>query len=117
VIRDLAEKESSVIIGRCAGYILREQKNCVRVFVHAPIDYRINLVKEHYHENAENMKDYILKLDKSRANYHHFFTQEHWGRAQNYHICLDSSIGIPSTVRLLRKLIEELGALAMEKTA
>jgi len=105
VIRKIAEKESCVIVGRCADYILREFDNCLRVFIHAPLEWRIKCVQEKYHETVANYRDYLQKQDKNRAGYYNYFTQNKWGKAQNYQISLDSSIGIPAAVRVLKEMV------------
>ncbi|MDR3332407.1 MAG: cytidylate kinase-like family protein [Synergistaceae bacterium] len=106
-IKDLAERESCVIIGRCGDYVLGDVKNCVRIFIHAPMEYRVELVKKEYQEGGNSPVEFIRKQDKYRASYYDFFTQHKWGRAQNYNICLDSSIGIAKTVGILKTYIEE----------
>jgi cytidylate kinase len=107
VIKDIAERESCVIIGRCADYVLSEIKDCVRVFIHAPMGWRMKLVRDKYHEGEGELAGYIRKQDKDRASYYNFFTQRKWGRAQNYNICLDSGIGISASARLLKNYVEE----------
>jgi cytidylate kinase len=107
VIRSLAEKGSCVIIGRCADYVLENDPNCIRVFVYAPLDLRVRIVREKYHEDVADTENYIRRQDKGRASYYNFFTQRKWGKAQNYNLCLDSGIGIPASVRLLKKFVEE----------
>lgn len=104
VIRKIAQEGSCVIVGRCADYILREFDNCLRVFVHAPLEWRIQCVRDIYHENVDNYADYLQKQDKNRAGYYNYFTQNKWGKAQNYHLSIDSSIGIPPTVQVLKQM-------------
>ena len=104
VIRRLAQERSCVIVGRCADYILRDFPNCLRIFVYAPLEWRGQCVRDIYHENVDNYEDYLQKQDKNRAGYYNYFTQNKWGKAQNYHISIDSSIGIASTVRVLKEM-------------
>ncbi|NLW47061.1 MAG: cytidylate kinase-like family protein [Firmicutes bacterium] len=105
VIRKIAEKESCVIVGRCADYVLRDFVNCLRVFVHAPLEWRIKCVRDEYHETASNFEDYLRKQDKNRAGYYNYFTQNKWGKAQNYHLSIDSSIGISAVARVLKEMV------------
>lgn len=107
VIRRAAEEGSCVIVGRCADYVLRDKPNCIRVFIHAPMEERIKRVREVYKEDKPNMEDYIRKQDKTRAAYYNYYTQNKWGRAQNYHLCLDSSIGISASVQVIKELVTE----------
>lgn len=110
VIRKIAQKESCVIVGRCADYVLRDFDNCLRIFIHAPLEWRIKCVRDVYHENVANYHDYLQKQDKNRAGYYNYFTQNKWGKAQNYHLSIDSSIGIPNVVRVLRELVAAFSA-------
>jgi len=107
VIRQIAEEGSCVIVGRCADYVLRDKPNCIRVFVHAPIEERIKRIREVYGEEHPNLEDYIRKQDKNRASYYNYYTYGKWGKAQNYHLCIDSSIGIPASVRIIKELVTE----------
>jgi len=107
IIKDIADRESCVIIGRCADYVLAGRKNCAKIFIHAPLGLRLERVRDVYRESVGELGGYVRKQDKDRASYYNFFTQQKWGRAQNYDLCLDSSIGIGRSVRLLVKFIEE----------
>lgn len=107
VIQKVAEESSCVIVGRCADYVLRDKPNCIRIFIHAPMEERIKRVREVYGEDKPNLEDYIRKQDKNRAAYYNYYTQNKWGRAQNYHLCIDSSIGIPASVRIIKELVTE----------
>jgi cytidylate kinase len=107
VIKELAGKSSCVIIGRCADYVLDEMANCVRVFIHAPIEARVRTVRDEYQEDRGDLEEYIRKQDKGRAAYYNFFTQRKWGKAQNYSLCIDSSIGISASARVLKDYVLE----------
>jgi cytidylate kinase len=111
IIKDIAERESCVIIGRCADYVLSGIANCVRIFIHAPLEWRVEMVRDHYKEGLGELRGYIRKQDKDRASYYNFFTQQKWGKAQNYHLCIDSGIGIAPSVELLKKYVEEFAGL------
>ena len=71
VVKDLAEKESYVIVGRCVNYVLKDRPNTLRVFVHAPWDF-------------------LLKDDKRKQEYYRKFTGGVWNDATNYDLCLNS---------------------------
>jgi cytidylate kinase len=107
VIRQVAEECSCVIVGRCADYVLRDKPNCIRVFIHAPMEERIKRIREVYREEQPNLEDFIQKQDKNRASYYNYYTHGKWGKAQNYHLCIDSSIGIPASVRIIKELVTE----------
>ncbi|MDR0651998.1 MAG: cytidylate kinase-like family protein [Synergistaceae bacterium] len=111
IIREIAAREPCVIIGRCADYVLAEMKECVHFFIHAPLDLRVKIVRDEYKEGEGELAGYIRKKDKDRASYYNFFTQKKWGKAQNYNLCLDSGIGIPASVKLLKTYVEEFAEL------
>ncbi|MDR1020865.1 MAG: cytidylate kinase-like family protein [Synergistaceae bacterium] len=109
-IKSLAGKGSCVIIGRCADYVLDDMKNCVRVFIYAPIEARVRTVRDEYREGQGDVEAYIRKQDKGRASYYNFFTQQKWGRAQNYNLCIDSGIGIQASVRVIKNYVHEFSS-------
>ena len=105
VITDLAEKGPCVIVGRCADYILRDTADCLRVFIHADMDFHAKRIVEVYGEREQSPEQRLRDKDKRRAAYHRFYTNMKWGHAQNYHICLDSGkLGIDTCVKILRQL-------------
>lgn len=90
IIRELAQTESCVIIGRCADYILKDLDNVVSVFISARMDVRIKTITER--DNIkEKQEEVIRKTDKRRSNYYSFHTEQQWGDAQNYDLCLNVS--------------------------
>lgn len=107
VIRELAEEESCVIIGRCGDYILREYDNVVRVFVHGSRDFCLARAKERLgFEHDKDVEKYIAKTDKYRADYYRYYTGSDWYDARNYDLCLDSSkLGFEKTVEEIKAYI------------
>ncbi|MBE6825239.1 MAG: cytidylate kinase-like family protein [Ruminococcaceae bacterium] len=91
IIKELAEKESCVIVGRCADYILKDNPNCVNVFIHADIAYRKKRAVVVHNIEEKRAESIINKTDKTRANYYSFYTGQKWGQPQNYDLCIDSS--------------------------
>ena len=105
IITDLAEKESCVIVGRCADYILREKADCLRVFIHASMEYRSERIVKVYGEREESPEQRLRDKDKRRAAYHRFYTDMKWGDAINYHVCLDSGeLGIEKCAEIIQQL-------------
>lgn len=90
IIKELAEKESCIIIGRCADYILKDFENVISVYIHAPLEACVQGVEKI--APVKNPKQYILTTDKRRAAYYHYFTGQDWKDANNYDLCLDSSV-------------------------
>lgn len=91
IIRQLAEEESCVIIGRCADYVLKERKDVVSVFVHASKEYCMMRAKERLGYSDKEVEKYIAKTDKNRAEYYKYHTGNVWYDARNYDLCLDNS--------------------------
>ena len=91
IIKDIAEKENCVFVGRCADYVLRDNPNCVNIFIYADMEYRKQkAVKKHGID--ENRAEHIItKTDKSRANYYSFYSGQKWGMAENYDLCINSA--------------------------
>jgi len=108
VIRDLAEKESCVFIGRCADYILRENPRCVNVFITADIEDRIKHVAERQQLAEAKAREIIEKTDKKRAGYYNYYSNKVWGAAESYHLCINSSaLGLDETVNYIRQFAEQ----------
>ena len=105
VILELAEKESCVIVGRCADYILRDREDVLRVYIHADKMKRAERIVNVYGEREDAPLKRISDKDKRRISYYESFTGNKWGNAENYHITLDSGeLGIDTCVRLLAEL-------------
>lgn len=91
IIRELAEKESCVIIGRCSNYVLKDYSNVLRVFVHASWDYRMQEASKKLSISLNELDRFLRKDDKRKQDYYHRFTGGEWTDATNYDLCLDSS--------------------------
>lgn len=105
IITELAAKESCVIVGRCADYILQGKADCLKVFIHADMKYRAQRIVEEYGERAQTPEQRLKDKDKRRAAYHRFYTEMKWGRSQNYHITLDSGeLGTQKCVDIIKQL-------------
>ena len=105
IILELAEKESCVIVGRCADYILREREDCLNVFIHAPKAQRAERIVKLYGESDVAPEKRLDDKDARRkVNYRHFTGRE-WGDARNYHLSLDSArLGIEGCVDLIESV-------------
>lgn len=105
IISELAQKEPCVIVGRCADYILREQADCLKVFIHADMDFRAERIVKVYGEREQSPEQRLQDKDKRRASYYRFYTNMKWGQAQNYHLSLDSGeFGIDRCVEIISSL-------------
>ena len=110
VIRDIAAKESAVLVGRCADYILAERPNTINVFIHAPIPVRVNRIMALYQLDEASALKAIATSDKERGNHYFRYTDQKWGKAQHYDLCVNSALmGVEKTAEMLADLarIEE----------
>ena len=103
VIKNLAQRESCVIVGRCADYALADNPDCFSVFIHSRMDFRVKRVREYNPEKVfkddNKVMDFINKIDRKRANYYNYYSNKKWADARSYDLCVDSSIlGIDKTV-------------------
>ena len=101
VIKEIANKEDAVIIGRCADYILSENKNLIKIFIYAPLDYKIKNVMKNYGDNEKQAKKHILDSDKTRATYYGVIANKVWGDKNNYDLCIDARIGNKNVVEII----------------
>ena len=107
VIREIADAEPCVIVGRCADYILREREDCLRVFIYAPIKERMQRAKEVYGIEENNLQSFVNRHDKGRASYYNYFSIGRWGDRQEYDLCINSNIGLENVVSVIAAAIQE----------
>ena len=93
IIKKAAEDGACVIVGRCADYVLHEFPNCVHIFIHAPLEDRIGRARE-YGAGEEDLRALVIRHDKARASYYNHFTMNKWGKAHNYDLTINSSLGL-----------------------
>lgn len=106
-IKNLAEKESCIIVGRCADYALADHPNCLNVFIHADKEFKIKHLMDGFGWTAEKAKDMINKTDKKRASYYNYYSSKKWGDAKSYHLTLDSSkLGLEGCVDMIIKYLD-----------
>ncbi len=115
VIKEVAKKSDCVIVGRCADYVLFDEPGTLKIFIHAPIEERARRVFEEYDEDAPNIMAYVQKVDKSRSSYYNYMTQSKWGKAENYDLAINSSLGIDLTVNMIKAAVEEFRKKLSEK--
>ena len=91
VILDLAEKESCVIIGRNADYILKDRDDVLNVFIHGNMPEKIQRITRLYNVEEKEAVKMMADTDKRRMTNYNFYTDQRWGKADNYTLCLNSS--------------------------
>lgn len=104
IIRELAEAEDCVIVGRCASYILREQAKLLNVFIYADVKARSQRAVEEYHVDSKRVEAMLRKTDKRRETFYSINTGGNWYDKDNYHLCLNSgALGLDLCANLIVK--------------
>ena len=98
-IRKVSSQGSCIIIGRCADYVLKGNKDLISIFIHAPLEARVKRAVECYGIDPAKSEDICLKNDKSRANFYNYYSDQKWGMCRTYSLSIDSSLlGIDGSV-------------------
>ena len=101
--------DEHVIVGRCADMILEDSVN---IFIYSKMKQRIKRLMELEPEEGINEKDMEMKIravDRKRRDYYQYYTGNTWGRAQNYHLCVDSSlVGVDGCLRAALAYLEDV---------
>ncbi len=101
-IRNIAERESCVIVGRCADYALANYPDVINVFVRAELEDRIKIVSKRMDITENKAKELILKNDKQRASYYNYYTSKKWGDTSSYDLSINTSkISVDHAVDLI----------------
>lgn len=98
VIKELASEGSCIILGRCGDYVLRDRPNVLRVFLYAPLAHRVQVAKASPEAQGKGESDKVIeqtltKHDRGRASYYNYYTENRWGEAKNYDLCLNTQMG------------------------
>lgn len=108
LIKELAEKESCVIVGRCADFILKEKENVFKIFINNTMENKIKRATEFYGMNKEKAKKEISRINRLRANHYKYYTDKDWREPSNYDICINSdAVGIENAVELICNSIKK----------
>lgn len=91
IILELAEKEPCVIIGRNADYILKDRNDVLNVFIHGDMPEKIKRITGLYNVKEKEAVKMMADTDKRRRTNYNFYTDQNWGKASNYTLCLNSS--------------------------
>ena len=111
-IKKIAEKESCVIVGRCADYALSDNPDCINIFIHADLDVRIKNVSRNLNITENKARDIINKTDKQRASYYNYYTSKKWGDSKSYKLSLDAGkLGTDNCVEMILKFRELMDAM------
>lgn len=107
VIRELAQKQSCLFVGRCADYILRDHPRCVNIFISASRQARTERIMKQYNLSEEKAEELMQKADKRRAAFYNYYSFKTWGAAETYHLCIDSSaLGIAESISFIKSFVK-----------
>ena len=106
-IRSLAGEGDAVFVGRCADYVLRGREDLVRVFLLADMPYRIKTVMERKNLTRDQAKKLIKEVDKDRASYYRYYTDQIWGASDCYDLCLNvGRVGIEGAAEVIEACVK-----------
>ncbi len=108
IIRDLANKESCIIVGRCADSILKDSENLLTVFIHSDMERRIDRICKIQCCSRGEASNTIKKSDRRRSAYHNYYADTKWGNRESYDLCIDSRIGIDAAAQLIKTAVENM---------
>jgi cytidylate kinase len=106
VIRQIAEQESCVIVGRCADYILKDMDNVVKIFIHASLEDCVIRLQDMFSLSPKELEQKVISTDKRRAEYYKYYTGRNWEDAKNYDLCLNSKqLGFDKCVEIVKSYL------------
>jgi cytidylate kinase len=114
IMNDIAERYNAVIVGRAGFYALRNRPLVIRVFVHAPLEFRVRRVmKVQCLNDIREAQTLVEETDRRRAKFIRDMTGADWSDALNYHLCIDASaIDFDSGVSMITTLVGKIGQQA-----
>lgn len=109
IIKNLADKSSCVIVGRCADYVLRDSaQKCLHLFIHADLEHRIQRICQKYDLTPEKAKDKINKVQKSRKTYYNYYSNREWGNVANYDLCVNTgTLGLQKAAEVIEEFVKK----------
>ncbi|MBQ9099627.1 MAG: cytidylate kinase-like family protein [Clostridia bacterium] len=107
IIKEIAEEDSAIFVGRCADYVLRNHPHRLSFFIYSDFESRVHHVMNGLGVARNEAESMINKNDKKRVNYYNFYTGKKWGKFDNYHMSLDSSLlGVEGTAQMMAQLVK-----------
>ena len=108
VIKKIAQEESCVIIGRCADFILKDNKDVINIFIYNSYEDKIRRATEIFKMNKKEAEKEIKRINKYRENHYNHYTGRTWGSPSNYDICINSDfINVEKTCDIIYDMIKE----------
>lgn len=108
IIHEIANKGNCVIVGRCADYILRNREDVLNVFIHGNEPEKCKRIMKLYDKTEKEALAFMKDTDKKRSINYAYYTEQKWGNAKNYALCLNSSIlGYDNIIKIIKESLEE----------
>lgn len=108
IIKELAQKESCVIVGRCADYVLQDSIDCLNIFIRSDQHHKLARLIDEYGVDEKKAKDVAANTDKGRYNYYTRYTNIRWGNSKHYNLVIDSGMfGIEGCAELIIQGIKQ----------
>lgn len=108
-IEKIAAAGNAVIVGRCADYVLLDNTSCLSIFLFAPTKHRLDRVMRTEGLSKEAAAKRLRQMDRQRAEHYRYYTNQIWGMAANYHICIDTSFGAERVEKIVDEALGHLG--------
>lgn len=117
IIRNLADQESCVIVGKCADYVLKGRKNVVSIYIEAPRAFCLERTMQRMKVSADVAAATIENTDKYRADYYKYYTKgNYWTNPVNYDMTLNSEkVGIAGCVKMIEEYLVMKGLITREQ--
>lgn len=111
-MRNIAEKGNCIFVGRCADYILRDHDDLISVFILGDMDERLKCLERRQGLDEAEARKKIKEVDKDRSSFYRYYSDQTWGDAQNYDMCINSSkLGVEGTVQTILSYIKARGLI------
>ena len=108
IIKNTAEKESCVIVGRCADFILNDRKDVTKVFIYSNMENKVKRATEFYGLDKAKAEKEITRINKLRANHYKHYTEKEWNNPNNYDICINSdTLGVEKSADLICEIVNK----------
>lgn len=105
IIMNLAAKGSCVMVGRATDYILKDEPDCIKVFIYAPMKFRVKNIMEKHHIEEAQAKKLVKKMDVARKSYHAYYSNGKWNQKEGKDILLNrAAFGVKGCVDILEAM-------------
>lgn len=105
IVMDAAAKRNCVIVGRCSDALLKDDPNCLRIFLYAPMETRVSRIMEAEGISEAEAKKKIQQADRRRSEYYRYYSHEIWGSTAMHQICIDTSVGREKAMELIHQAL------------